>query len=280
MPESLDKLVEKMPRPEVIEIPMDAMTGFTCSERMPILTISWQSVLAKIGEFLIAGKSREVIKLLFAEMDYIQLNKNAVDDVYNIVRQPVSENAITEIQAKIYAFQELMIEYLNHPQANNLKLDYVMNESSVIIDKLKSLEVVGLGAFMIASGFRLALLQEKAKLDLKWHDVKDKAIEYSEYATKTSPKIIKLSLGRIDKKCKCTKSGFESEGKKIETQYECHYFDGKDIHIFRQTSSNVGIECNRHRLEMFYRVTDNINQTAVQPVRKACKKWRELANNS
>ena len=268
MPESLDKLVEKMPRPEVIEIPLDSRIAFDFTDRVPILTISWQGVLAKIGELLMVGKSREVIKLLFAELDYIQLNKNAVDDVYNIVRQPFSEKAITEIQAKLDAFKELMLEYLNHPQDNKLKLDYVIDESSVVIDKLKSLEVVGVGAFMIASGFRLALLQEKAKLDLKWNNVKDKAIEYSDYALKISPKIIKLSLGRINKKCRCT---YSSES------YECRYFDGKDIHIFRETSSNVGTECNRHRLEMFYSVADNVNQTAVQPVRKASKKWRQLA---
>lgn len=269
MPESLDRLVEKMPRPEFIEMPMDSRIGFTFNEKMPISTISWQRVLAEIGESLIADKPREVIHLLFADLDYIQLNKNAVDDVYNIVRQPFSENVIAEIQAKINAFKELMLEYLNHPQNNKLKLDYVINDSSVILDKLKSLEVVGVGAFMIASGLRIALLQEKAKLDLNWSTVKDEAIEYSDYALKTTPKIIKLSLGRINKKCKCTKCGSES--------YECRYFDGKDTHIFRGTSSNAGTECNRHRLEMFYNVADYINQTAVQPVRKASRKWRELA---
>lgn len=269
MPESLDKLVEKMPPPEFIDILLDSRIAFSFPERMPILTMSWQWVLAEISESLIAGKSREVIKLLFTELDYTQINKNAVDDVYNIVRQPFSENAITEVKAKIDAFKDLMRQYLNYPQDNKLKLDYIINESSVVLEKLKSLEVVGVGAFMIASGFRLALLQEKAKLDPKWNKFKDEAIEYSDYALKISPKIIKLSLGRINKKCNCTRCGSEF--------YECRYFDGKDIHVFREKSLNVGTECNRHRLEMFYSVADNVNQTAVQPVRNASKKWRELS---
>jgi hypothetical protein len=92
-----------------------------------------------------------------------------------------------------------------------------------------------------------------------------------------TPKLVELSVGRIDKECRCTKWESGSEGEERITEYECCYYDGKDLHIFRQISRDAEFECNKHRLQMFHSVTDRVNQTAVQPVRAASKKWQELA---
>jgi hypothetical protein len=274
MSEKLDEKVDKMPQPEFIEVSSNSRIAFTVNESLPIaLTINWQWVLAKITEALIARDSLEAIKLLFLDGDYIKINNNAVEDIRRAVGQAVDENVLRETQAKINLFKELMSEYLHHPETNQPKLDYVVNESSLVVQLLKSLEIVGVGAFMIASGFRLALLQEKAKSDRKeWSNVKDRAIEYSQHAENVTPKLFELSVGRIDKECRCKKwkSGFEFS-------YECSYFDGKDLHIFRETNQNAANECNKHRLQMFYNVTNSVNQTIAQPVREASKKWLELA---
>lgn len=279
MLENIDQQVDKMPQPEFLEASPNSKIAFTFNE-MPIgLTINWQWVLAKIGEALIAGNAREVMKLLLCDLDYVQINNNAVSDICNIVRQPVDEKAFIEVQAKLARFKNLIIEYSHNPQNNHTQLNYVINELSFVLDKLKSLEVVGLGAFMIASGFRLALLQEKAKLDTTdWSNVKDRAIEYSDYAIKVSPKLFRLSVGRIDKECKCTKWESAPEGEERITEYECRYFDGKDLYLFRETSPNAAaIACNKHRLENFHNVADIVNQTAAKPVREVSKKWLEWA---
>lgn len=279
MSDNLDEKVERMPQPKFIEASSNSRIAFTFNQSLPIaLTISWQWVLAKIGKALITGSAREVIKLLFSDLDYVQLNNNAIEDIRSIVRQPVDENVLRETQTKIDSFKDLLNEYMHHPQNNQPRLDYVINESSFLIEKLKSLEVVGVGAFMIASGLRLALLQEKAKTDLtEWISVKDRAIEYSDYAALVTPKLFELSVGRIDKECQCIKWESESERKERITEYECRSFDGKDIHIFRETSPNAVNECNKHRLQIFYSVADRVTQTAAQPVRAAISQWQELA---
>lgn len=278
MLDKLDEQVYKMPQPEFIELANSRM-ALTVNERMPIaLTITWQWVLAKMGEALIARDASEIIKLLFLDLDYAQLNNNAVNDVCSIIRQPVDENTLREIQVKIDSLKELLREYLLYPQNNQNQLDYVINESTFVIKKLKILEVGGIGAFMLASGWRLALLQEKAKSDItQWSTIKDRAIEYSKYVAIVSPKLFRMSIGRIDKECRCTKWESSTEGQEKITQYECSYFDGKDLHVFRELSPNVVIECNKHRLQMFQAVADNVNQIAAQPVRAASKKWLELA---
>ena len=130
---------------------------------------------------------------------------------------------------------------------------------------------------MLVSGLQLALLQEQAKLDIKqWSRVKAKAINYSEYAAGLTPKLFQLTVGRIDKKCNCKKWKSKTE-KEIITEYECRYYDGKDLHIFREYSPNVIRACNKHRLQMFHNVTNKVNCIAVRPIREASDKWQELA---
>ena len=268
-----------MPLPKVIQVSTDSRLALTATEKLPlILTISWQQVLARISEALIAGNAIEVLKLLFTELDYVQLNHNAVEDIRNLVRQPVDENVLRATTAKIDALKALMREYLDNPQINRLQLNYLINESSSIVQQLKSLDIVGVGAFMLASGFRLALLQEQAALDREvWSQIKARAIEDSDYAFNVTPKLFRLSVGQIDKSCQCKMWPSAPELEERITQYECRYFDGKYIHIFRASNLEAGFECNKHRLLMFQTVADRVNQTAAKPVRAGVKKWRSLA---
>lgn len=102
---------------------------------------------------------------------------------------------------------------------------------------------------MLASGFRPALLQLQASSDhTAWSRIKDKAIEDCNYAFRVTPKLFRLSIGLIDKSCQCIKWSSEPEIEESITQYECRYFDGKDIHIFRASRPIAEFECNKHRL--------------------------------
>lgn len=273
----INQLVDKMPPQEFIEGSAHESLALNCnSRRLIAVTINWQWVLAKIGEALVASDTRAIIKLLFSDVDYVQINYNAIEDICNIIRQPVDENAIREAQAKVKSFTNLIKKYPDPTQTSQPQLDYIINEFGLIIQNLKNLEVIGLGGFTIASSFHLALLQKKALLDPKeWSNFKHKAREYSDYAARVTPKLFKLSVGRIDKACQCTR--WESgEGSERITEYECRYSDGKDFHIFRSNSLDAVTISNKHRLQMFYDVTDRTNQTVAKPVRSAIKKWREL----
>lgn len=276
----LDILVNKIPPVEFIEALPSPRIGLTLNQsQSTALTINWQWILAKISEALIAQDSNRVFKLLFVDLDYVQINHNAIEDIRSLVRQSVDENTLSAIQTRINFLKKLMSEYLAQNQTSRPRLSDIINESSLLVEKLKSLEVVGVGAFMLASGFHLALLQKKASLDsTKWSCVKKQAIEYSQYAASVTPKLFRLTVGRIDKACHCTKwEEPESEEAERITKYECRYSDGKDIHLFRAISPDAKIECDKHRLLMFQTITNRANQTAVQPVRTALKQWRKMA---
>lgn len=280
MLEDIDIMVDKMPQPEFVE-EMSNLT-YALIERQnqqTVLTISWQWILADLTEALIAHDSKRVFKLLFSDLvDYAQLNHNAVEDIRSLVRQPLDKSILKGTQTKIEILKIFMNEYLTQPESTLPWLKYLINESSLIVEELKSLKVVGVGAFMIASGFHIALLQEQAALEqAEWSRIKKLLVESSQYVASVTPKLFRLSVGLIDKQCRCTKGNFGSEPSKQITQYECHYFDGKDIHIFQAISPDAVTECNKHRLQTFKILTDRVNETAAKPVRAASDKWLKLA---
>lgn len=277
----LDKKVKKMPTPEVIKVLPNSRFTVALNENFSqALTLTWQWVLANISEALITRNAGEVFELLFSELDYVQLNHNAIEDVRSLLGQPVDENVQREITAKISTLKQLMGEYLKYPQTNVPLFSHLFEQSNFVVQQLKSLDVVGVGAFMLASGFRLALLLELAASERTARSqIKFRATEDSNYAFNITPKLFRLSIAQIDKACQCRSWESTPELEETITHYECRYFDGKDIHLFRGSGSDVLFECNKHRLLMFQTVAHKVNQTAATPVRAALKKWRELANS-
>ncbi len=279
MLENLEEKVKKMPSPKVIEgLPKSRLYLTSNESSSPGFTINWQRVLAKISEYLITKNAIKIIELLFLELDYVQMNYNAVEDLRSLVRRPADESVIRAIEAKLNSLKKLVGVYLQDSQTNVPLLNDLIYESSFVVQQLKSLEVVGVGAFMLASGFRLALLQlQVASNHATWSQVESKAIEDSNYAFALTPRLFRLSVGLIDKFCKCIRFESFPEVEQRIIQYECRYFDGKDIHIFRADPPVAEFECNKHRLLMFETVADRVNQTAALPVRTAVKEWRSLA---
>lgn len=163
-----------------------------------------------------------MLKLLFSDLDYVHLNHNAVEDVRNLVRQSVDEATLRITQFQIHSFKELVNEYLARPLLNQPRLNDIINKSSLIILQLKSLEVVGVGAFMLASCLHLALLQEQATFGtIEWSNVKKQVIKHSEYAESVTPQLFSLTVGRIDKSCQCIKWKPQPEATVSTIQYEC-----------------------------------------------------------
>lgn len=264
----------KMPLPDFIEVSEQLKIADFTQVKSSSLALTWQLFLAGISSAVTHQNyaNKELIYPLILEIDFFQLHKNAINDVCAITQQSYDANILVEVEAKINLIKAALNEYLAQPQ-NIEVIDVAINELNALIGKLKSLEVVGVGAFAIATSFQLLLLQEKANDSNELLKLKPLALEYSNYAKSVNPRLFRLSIGKIDKICTCKKYKTASEA----TAYECQYFDGKDIHVFREFSPKVGYECNKHRLTKFHEVAAQVNQIS-QPVRAAIKKWQELAN--
>ena len=238
------------------------------------LTVDWQLILTKVIAGLIEKNSftnKKIFYTIFLELDYATINKNAISDVYNITQEPFDRNNFIQIQNTINLIKALALKYLT-AQNEPAIIDDLINKFSVLINQLKDLEVVGIGGFTLAASLQLALLQEKAKTDnSQYLRIKKLTLDYIEYVKRINPRLYRLSVGRIDKICTCTKYKLEEV-----TEYECRYSDGKDIYVFRGHNEKVGYECNKHRLRMFQMIVKQVNQTVSLPVRAAVKKWQEL----
>lgn len=266
--EQLEYQVYKMPFPDFIEV-AKLDKDFLLNEFQTKILLNWQFVLAKLGQAL-TSRNHNLIDILIVQ-DYLQLNRNAINDTCKIINQPCSDSIYREIEAEA----SLIKEHINQSKNRNLQIDYLINKNGNLIGKLKSLDVVGISSFMLAASIQLLLLQEKAKSDnLEWINVKNQAVEYINYAKSVNPKLYRLSVGQIDKTCKCIKYKDNNDEKIVK--YECRYFDGRNIHVFRELSNQVGYECNKHRLEMFQNVVEKVNSTVVEPLRSTIKKWQEL----
>jgi len=107
--EKFEEKEKKMPLPKVVQVSNSQLS--LINESSPLaLTLSWQQVLAKISEALIVGNAVAVLQLLFRDLNYIQLNHNAVDDIRDLVRQPVNENML--IEAQLNLLKKQVSEYL------------------------------------------------------------------------------------------------------------------------------------------------------------------------
>lgn len=264
------KLEEKVYRMPLPDVSVAEGTTFRSELKMQPLTINWQFVLAKLSEALIS-KQQNLIYTLFVEIDYLQLNRNAISDSCSIINQPCNLTILGEIEAQI----GLIKEYITASKNNNLQ-ERIIHEYGILLNQLKKLETAGIAAFMLAASVKLLLLQEKASDRQEWINTKNQVIEYINYAKSINPQLFRLSVGQIDKTCKCRK--YKSEHEEI-TKYECRYFDGRNIHIFREFNNHIGYECNKHRLKMFQSVVERVNQTLSNPLRSALKKWQEFANH-
>ena len=276
--EQLEEKAGKMPLPEFEEASTRASKSFLFNElESKNLTLNWQLVLAKLSEALIKKNSIQIIELLFLELDYAEIHRNAIQDTCAILRGsfsaiPFYASNLIEIERKVELIKELITKFIGDPPNNR---DRIIDELGNIINELNILEVYGLGAFMLAATLQLLLMQEKAIDTTDLARLKSQAVEYINYAKSVNPKLFRLSLGQIDKTCKCIK--YKSHEGENQSEYECRYCDGRDIHIFREYSDRVGYECNKHRLKMFHTVVERVNQTVSQPVRSTIKKWQEFA---
>lgn len=272
----IEQKVYRMPFPSFVEVSEKSKVAFLFEHTTQgNLTVDWQLLLTKVVSLSIGRRAqfnKEIFYIMFLQFDYAQINRNAINDVFTITQHLFGSSNLIEIEAKIDSLEKLITEYLSCEIEREI-IDCLINEFGVLINQLKELEVIGIGAFMLAASLQLALLQEKANTDFtQWNYVKQLTLEYTKYVKRINPKLYRLTIGRIDKSCKCTKCELEGEE---TTEYECRYFDGKNIHIFRERSDKVGYECNRHRLKMFHTVVERVNQIS-KPVRSTIKKWQEL----
>lgn len=272
--------VYQMPFPDFIEVSEQSKAVYLFGQENQArhAVITWQNLLEHASKALITGDGKELLWLLFFELDYVRLSRNAIIDVYAITKQEFDIKVLREIQFQIHSIQEIFKKYIQYPSENSrTRLIRLIDEFDVLIEQIKSLEVVGIGAFALAASLQLLLLQEKARNSTEWMKVRERAIDYSRYVQKVNPRLYRLTVGKIDKTCHCKTCKFIDEEK--PTEYECRYWDGKDVHVFRGSSKQVGYECNKHRLKMFHNVVETVNQSVSYPLRSAIKRWQEVAKD-
>jgi hypothetical protein len=281
--EHLEAELNRMPLPDFASVTQNSQ--LTCFDERDVnngIIVTWQYVLAKTTAILAEQSSWNWLPVLFHELNYQQITKNAINDICAIVRQPADLTAIATIETQIEQLQNLCCRYFDrNPSPVELSLqEDIIHALSHLVSDTKSLGISGLGAFVIAANLHLLLLQEKAKSAAQeWQNIRGNLNNYIAHAKSTLPQIFRLSVGKIDKVCSCIKynsNNYNSNFDDSVAEYECRYCDGKDIYIFRDRSPRVGYECNKHRLKMFHDTVDGLMQTVVQPVRSTIKTWEKL----
>jgi hypothetical protein len=285
--EDLEAEVSKMPLPDFVSVTKNSqLTRFDECDANNSITVTWQSVLAKTNAILAEPSSLNWLSVLFQELDYQQITKNAINDICTIVRQPADLTAIATIETQIEQLKELFHKYFHQLHSSPIEIFHgtsfqaeIISALNTLITQTESLGLLGLGAFVLAANLHLLLLQEKAKSEpQEWQNIKGNLDRYIAYVKITLPQIFRLSVGKIDKACSCIKyspNNPNSDFDELVTKYECRYSDGKDVYIFRDRNQRVGYECNKHRLKMFHDTVDRLMQTVVQPVRSTIKTWEK-----
>lgn len=281
--EHLEAELSKMPLPNFVSVTQNSqLTCFDERDANNSITVTWQSVQAKTNAILAEQSSWNWLTVLFQELDYQQITKNAINDICTIVRQPADLTAIATIETQIERIKELFHKYFYQLHSPHIETFHETSLQAEIIYALTTLTseteilgLLGLGAFVLAANLHLLLLQERAKSEpQEWRNIRNNLNNYIAHAKSTLPQIFRLSVRKIDKACTCIKYCSSSDSDALE--YECRYFDGQDIYIFRDRSQRVGYECNKHRLKMFHETVDRLMQTVVQPVRSTIKTWEKL----
>ncbi|HCF30260.1 MAG TPA: hypothetical protein DEV81_24370, partial [Cyanobacteria bacterium UBA11049] len=122
--EQIEEKAGRMPVPEIEEASERASKSFLFDELEPKnLTINWQLVLAKLSEALIKRNSIQIIELLFLELDYAEIHRNAMQDTCAILRGsfsaiPFYASNLIEIERKIELIKELITVYIDEPPNN------------------------------------------------------------------------------------------------------------------------------------------------------------------
>jgi hypothetical protein len=162
--------------------------------------------IGAIASGLLSGLGADIYKKLKGS-NINDMNTVAIYEIGNIVKQVIAESAIKACNDNIDALRIQMEEYLIDPGKNAFRLENAIIESNKLVSRLKGLDVVGLGGFVLAAGLRLAILQERAKsVASEKQSLKARAIEYSNHAQSAVDRMTKQFHARFSE-CRIRKSG-------------------------------------------------------------------------
>jgi hypothetical protein len=132
---------------------------------IPKLTWSWiglavaEAVLVNVGALILGALSNAVHGESGKSIE--QLLKEQLVAIAHIVEEALKENDLRNYQAEIDAYINLFREYQH--DNTNARLDFLINNSAVVLSRLESLGFVGYRTYMIAAGLRLGILRESIK---------------------------------------------------------------------------------------------------------------------
>jgi hypothetical protein len=134
--------------------------------KLPAFSWGWFGVNIGIGVLQGLGGALFNVFLsgLFGGRSSDELLRAFIEAVARVVEQKLKEDDLRKCQALLVSINRNMLEFMNAPKFRD-RLDNASNDSQGLLARLESLEYMGYRTYMSAAGMRLAILQERAKLD-------------------------------------------------------------------------------------------------------------------
>jgi hypothetical protein len=263
-----EKVNPTYPNPaESVEVWKDPSLPITTLELQSAQeAVEWGVVAAalatKVAEGAASRLGEKMIDALFGNQNYVSLNQNALAAIANVVKQGISEEALTQCNIKLQAMQEQMQLYKNAPGSNRFRLEAALTQISSLIIDLKRFEVLGIGSFSMAATLHLGMLLEFAFRSAdpgNLKSVKQLGASYITHAQHMKVKTNEQSLLAKTSRCTCliiddslsppTESTSEDSVFASDSTIErgsgarCYYGDGESLRFF----SGPGVAGNRVR---------------------------------
>jgi hypothetical protein len=119
-----------------------------------------QGVLSALGSAVFGA----LVDVIFGSGKSLeQLLKEQLAEFTRIVEEKLQENDLRNYEAILSAYVQLYQEYTNDP-ARAGSLDFLINNSAVVLNQIQTLGFKGYRTYMTAAGLRLTVLQERIKL--------------------------------------------------------------------------------------------------------------------
>jgi hypothetical protein len=126
---------------------------------------SWGWIGLKVGEAILSGCGGLIFsKLLSAIVGGPSMEELLVRAISREMKRLLEENDLRNYTALLSSLSDLMTEYANNPNSLD-RLTYAVNQSSDLVNLTNSLGYIGYPAFISAANLRIAVLQEKLKVD-------------------------------------------------------------------------------------------------------------------
>jgi hypothetical protein len=268
--------------------------------------VEWGVIAAalalKVAEGAASRVGQKMIDGLFGgDQNFTSLNRNAIAAIGSVVKQSISEEALTQCNIKLQGMQEQMQLYKNAPESNRFRLEAALTQISSLIIDLKRFEVIGVGSFAMAATLHLGMLLEFAFRSAdpgNLTSVKQLIVGYIAHAQLMKAQLNAQSLLVKTTPCSCliidptesrpTESVSEDSDSEEDSIIEaasagatCRYFDGEDWRFFRGPGSagnRIKAECAQSYSQRVRFLQQQLNEQ-ISAIDKIINTWKTISSS-